>query len=106
MSSPPRPIPGELAAFGNARDDELVEPGQGRATATAAMLRGKSGGSVPSEDSPLVPAKEGGEDDQEPRVPQKSSSDMLVKIALENVQFSIQRDEAATPASRQSKVGS
>ena len=46
------------------------------------MLRGKSGGSVPSEDSPLVPAKEGGEDDQEPRVPQKSSSDMLVKIAI------------------------
>ena len=82
MSSPPRPNSRELAAFGNARADELVEPGQGRATATAAMLRGKSGGSVPSEDSPLVPAKEGGEDDQEPRVQQKSSSDMLVKIAI------------------------
>ena len=37
---------------------------------------------MPSEDSPLVPAKEGGEDDQEPRVQQKSSSDMLVKIAI------------------------
>ena len=46
------------------------------------MLRGKNGSLVPSEDSPLVPAKEGGEDDQKQRVQQKSSSDMLVKIAI------------------------
>jgi sodium-dependent dicarboxylate transporter 2/3/5 len=46
------------------------------------MLRGKMGSSVPSEDSPLVPAKEGGEDDQNQRVQQKSSSDLLVKIAI------------------------
>ena len=46
------------------------------------MLRGKNGSFVPSEDSPLVPAKEGGEDDQKQRVQQKSSSDMLVKIAI------------------------
>jgi len=46
------------------------------------MLRGKGASTMPNEDSPLVPAKEAGEDDQKQRVQQKSSSDMLLKIAI------------------------